>query len=164
MTPSPMPTPALKMFAAGLLAVLMLGITAMWWSSRSDQSDPRAASGSVRIVAAGSDMIDEKKGLPSALPTAMPDADPALALQTLVASSFPGLSDVETQCSRQACAIEATATVPEGGQDLANYEKMIRFDIPAILQQHGHALTELPQVEDIGDGSVRIILHASGGR
>ena len=164
MTPSPMPTPALKMLAAGLLAVIMLGIAAMWLSSRSDQSGPRAASGSVRIVAAGSDMIDERKALPPALPTAMPDGDPALALQTLVASSFPGLSNVATRCSQQACAIEATATVPAGGQDLADYEKMIRLDIPAILQQRGHALTEQPQVEEIGDGSVRIILHASGGR
>lgn len=163
MTPPPMQMSVLKMLAAGVAAVLMVGILATWWSSRGDQAESGTDSGAVRIVAARSDAIEIREGTPSGAHSASPDADPAVALQTLVASSFPNLSNVEARCSEQACEVGAAATVPAGGQDLADYERMIRFDIPAVLRQRGHALTEAPQVEDVGDGSVRIILHAGSG-
>lgn len=164
MTPPPMPTSILKKLAAAMVAVLILGIVATWSSFRGDRADPEAARGSIRVVAAKGDMVDEKAGLSSALTATSLDVDPATALQTLLASSFPGLSNVETQCAERLCDIKATATVPAGGKELADYEKMIRSDIAATLQRDHYALTELPQVEEVGDGSARVIYHVSIGR
>ncbi len=164
MTPSPKPTSILKMLAAGMVAVLILGIVATWSRFRGDRADPDATRGSIRVVAAKGNMVDEKADLPSGLTATSPDVDPATALQTLVATSFPRLSNVETQCAQRLCDIKATATVPAGGQELANYEKMIRSDIAATLQRGYYALTELPQVEEVGDGSARVIYHVRIGR
>lgn len=164
MTPSPMPTRVLKMIALSVAAVLMFGIAINWLDFRDDRVDPNAAYGSVRIVAASSNKLDTTAAPPSRLPIATPDHDPATALQELVTSSFPRLSNVTTRCTKQACEVDATTTVPEDGQGLAEYEKMIRSDLPIFLHQHNNALSEAPQIEDIGDGDVRVLLHTNSGR
>lgn len=139
----------------GALALLLL-IPIYYFSPG---TSPEKDTGMVQVVAAPGTRAEALTAdhTPPAASTPLSHA-PEDDVASLIARSFPTLHDVATQCDVSQCDVTATTAVPQDDAGILVYEKMVREDIEAALQAHGHR-SDGVQIEELGGDEARLRLR-----